>query len=175
MAPHSTELSSDLVLKETDLDGAKHLSHESVSSLFHTWQVEALDDFHLYTGEDSPSSVRQVLEGLDIPFNILELPPLSQRPKRPLCTFMNFRGTRRDAEQLPSLEDESVWDETSYTELKIKVSLEVPDIEKSLKNDKQLNEYLAKFHRLCVKAKQLEKEIEQEEEQQRKKKQRLFY
>ena len=113
MAPHSTatahlhdyEVSADLVWHETDLDGSKHLSHESVSSLFHTWTTE--DCFlSLQSLQESPATsskvVRQVLEGLDDDLNhmtadILELPPLSQRgPKRPLCTFMNFRGTRLD-------------------------------------------------------------------------------
>lgn len=113
MAPHSTatahihdyEVSADLVWHETDLDGSKHLSHESVSSLFHTWTTE--DCFlSLHSLQESPATnskvVRQILEGLDDDLNhlaadILELPPLSQRgPKRPLCTFMNFRGTRSD-------------------------------------------------------------------------------
>ena len=114
MAPHSTatahildyDVSADLVWHETDLDGSKHLSHESVSSLFHTWTTE--DCFlSLQSLQESPATnskvVRQVLEGLDDDLNrmaadIVELPPLSQRgPKRPLCTFMNFRGTRRDS------------------------------------------------------------------------------
>ena len=171
--------------------------------------------------------------------HILELPPLSpspRSPKRPLCTFVNFRGIRScrnegipdkvaeadgdfssgsaeesasmpsnvssrqlleaqlsldivgddTAMSLPSLHDEeelllsassldiameeceeealTLISEKEYLELKEKVSLEAPMIDKSLKNDKQLNEYLAQFHRLVAKAQQVAKEIEEEGE-----------
>lgn len=250
MAPHSTvtEVSPDIDWIETTdlLDVSKHLSHESVSSLFHTWTTEEdcfissssscplLLSLH-HQPEDSsppPASIRQVLEGLDdegmMCQQVLELPPLSQRgPKRPLCTFMNFRGTtsttttatnaaadrqqlqREEAEQLLMLQDTGMDDadvslpslneeeedlfasassigiateevlasETEYEDLKSKVSLEVPTIDESLKNDKQLNEYLAKFHRLVAKARQVEKEIqfEKDDEGRKGKKARLSY
>jgi hypothetical protein len=230
MAPHSTatEISSDLAWIETDLDGSKHLSHESVSSLFHTWTTEDCFVSCSLLLQESPASVRQVLEGLEDDMqgaaHILELPPLSQRgPKRPLCTF-HFCGTRhgaarsRNADEtqqrredqmmlldaggddadvsLPSLNEEdelfasasslgiaidedeelSFVSSTQYEDLKSSVSLEVPAIDKSLKNDKQLNEYLAKFHRLVAKVRQVEKEIQDEDEQRTKtKKPRLGY
>ena len=229
MAPHSTatEISPDIDWIETDLDVSKHLSHESVSSLFHTWTTEDCFISCSLSVHESPASIRQVMEGLEIQeaAHILELPPLSQRDsKRPLCTFYNFRGTRgaaavrsvdavADEQQqqmlllhdaglddadisLPSLNEEQEDDmfanassiciateeeeelvlvsEKDYEDLKSKVSLEAPAIDKSLKNDKQLNEYLAKFHRLAAKVRQVEKEIEDEDEQQTKKA-RLFY
>jgi hypothetical protein len=238
MAPHSTSehlcSTNDLVWNEKDLD-AKHLSHESVSSLFHTWTTEADDSTVLNSigrvdddYEDDPimmtteamvintptytCNVRQVLEELDsqhAAVAILELPPLTHRAtKRPLCTFQEYRGTRRadvsvspvvlspkkeveddvvdcsalsmlseeydtleaDFHSLPSLHDDIDVDENEallftfsedrYQALKAGVSLEVPPIEKSLKNDKQLNEYLAQFHRLVAKARQIEKELQ---------------
>jgi hypothetical protein len=229
MAPHSTatEISCDLGwIETTDLDASKHLSHESVSSLFHTWTTEDCFVSCSMLLQESPASVRQVLEGLEDDMqeaaHILELPPLSQRgPKRPLCTF-HFCGTRhgaarsRDADEtqrqqqmllldaggddadvsLPSLNEEdelfatassigiateedeelSFVSSTQYDDLKSSVSLEVPTIDKSLKNDKQLNEYLAKFHRLVAKVRQVEKEIHDEDEHRTKtKKPRLCY
>ena len=226
MAPHSTaatEVSLDIDWIETGLDVSKHLSHESVSSLFHTWTTEDCFISCSLLVHESPASIRQVMEDLDMPeaAHIVELPPLSQRgPKRPLCTFMNFRGTRgaaaagrsrkeaaeEEAQQqqqellhdaglddadisLPSLNEEDLFvtassigiateeeedelvfvSEMEYEDLKSKVSLEVPVIDKSLKNDKQLNEYLANFHRLAAKVRQLEKELQDEEGQQTKK------
>jgi hypothetical protein len=236
MAPHSTSehlcSTNDIVWNEKDIDASKHLSHESVSSLFHTWTTEADDSTVLNSigrveddYEEDPimmsseamvintptysCNVRQVLEELDsqhAAVTILELPPLTHRAtKRPLCTFQEYQGTRRadvsvspvvlspkkeedvvdcselsmlseeydtleaDFHSLPSLHDDIDVDENEtllltfseerYQALKAGVSLEVPPIEKSLKNDKQLNEYLAQFHRLVAKARQIEKEI----------------
>ena len=57
-----------------------------------------------------------------------------------------------------------------YEDLKSTVSLEVPAIDKSLKNDKQLNDYLANLHRLVAnKVRQLETEIQDEEGKETKK------
>jgi hypothetical protein len=198
MSPAAAPMMNDepaLILEEKDLE-SKHLSHESVSSLFKAWQsgwdddVLALEEEHY-----SPTSVRQVLEVDDEKPDILELPPLSQAgagtdtdtdptitasptpAKRPLCTFLNFRGTRLaehdEEESLPSLYEEDLFQSASscLPEINEKVSLELPPIDDKLKDDEQMKEYVTKFEQLVAEAKKVEKEITEIE--QKRKKQRI--
>lgn len=168
---------SDLVLKETDLE-SKHLSHESVSSLFKTWQHEDA----LLLSFDSPTSVRQVLEEMDGDTLPIELPPLASNSpaalalqqqqraatlKRPLCKFYNFRGSQKpqqssvDEEVVPSLGDEP--HSSCLPDICEKISLELPKIDKSLKDDDKMKEYVTKFQSLVKQIKKVEKDIEEEE------------
>ena len=110
------------------------LSHESVSSLFKTWQDEgvpddcgAMDDF-AYTPTVSRSTMRDVFESPDVKSStILELPPLhdhkslrkttptastDKRRKRPLCTFLNHMGTRTGTMSAASSSNTSVASES---------------------------------------------------------------
>jgi hypothetical protein len=160
-------LGADLILKEADLE-SKHLSNESVSTLFKAWQRDFGWDDALLLDVDSPTSVRQVLEpsGIDDP-DILELPPLSdsRQQRRPLCTFLNFRGTRllgSDDSSIPSLEEEEhlLIQPSSYEELKASVSLELPQIDPTLlTTDAKMRECVDKFHQLVGKVRKLEKEL----------------
>lgn len=163
-----TTLPTTLILDKSEMQ-LTNITHNSISSLFKMWQRDySYDDAMLQLEINSPTSVRQVLEDKDKASIFSKLPPLSHKKKRPLCTFLNFRGTRRDEEEssIPSLEDDEVSNLDDALQLHSCESnfsaqslFELPSIDPRLKNDPKMIQYVTKFRRLVSNIKEIEKKL----------------